>query len=496
MKKLFDKKNRFILLMAVLLLPLFFVNVKSSHDWGGDFAMYIMQADNILHGIPQGETPYIYNPGNAVLGPPAYPVGFPLLLSPVYALAGNSIFAFTIWVTAFLFGAGMIMTFVLRRYFKDIVVLFLVLMVVYNPWTLSMKMEIMSEFAFTFLLLLSFYLFERYSKGPFWAGIIIAIIGGLLMSVRAIGIVFPLAVLFWAVRKRFIEKDKTPMNNCVCGFLVSVGSILIYLLLNNLIFNVPQAEGGSYFGIWGEETIYATVVYNLAYYVEQFKYFFSPWGGSWNFLPLMLKAAILTFTILGLIKAIFRRWELMEMIVVFYIAVLLLYPYRHAGIRFLFPLMPFLMYYLVEGLKTVQLFPKISIAAKTWFLGSLVLVTYLNMIWFYIITADNINPGPQEEASIQAFEHIKNTTSDDAVFLFSKPRVLALYTERQCLANSKNDNDENISGLLKAYEIDYILVHQEISDEAIKRFINDHQEHLKEEYRNTKFILYKNLSGL
>ena len=154
------------------------------------------------------------------------------------------------------------------------------------------------------------------------------------------------------------------------------------------------------------------------------------------------------------------------------------------------------MYYLVEGLKTVQLFPKISIAAKTWFLGSLVLATYLNMIWFYIITADNINPGPQEEASIQAFEHIKNTTSDDAVFLFSKPRVLALYAERQCLANSKNDNDENISILLEAYEIDYILVHQEVSDEAIKRFIKNHQEHLKEEYINTKFMLYKNLSGL
>ncbi|MCK5338558.1 MAG: hypothetical protein KAJ50_07095, partial [Bacteroidales bacterium] len=184
---MYNRRSRFIWLMAVMMLPLFFINVRSSHDWGGDFAMYIMQAENIVNGVSQSETAYIYEPDNPVLGPPAYPIGFPLLLSPVYALAGNSVFAFTLWITAFLMGIGMIMAVFLRRYFSDLIVFFLVMIVIYNPWTLSMKLEIMSEFPFTFLLLLCLFLFEKYGKGPFWMGIIIAILGGLLMSVRAIG---------------------------------------------------------------------------------------------------------------------------------------------------------------------------------------------------------------------------------------------------------------------------------------------------------------------
>ena len=137
-------------LMAIMMLPLFFINVRTSHDWGGDFAMYIMQAENIVKGIPQSETAYMYNPDNAVLGPPAYPIGFPILLSPVYAIAGNSIFAITLWITAFLFGIGMMMALYLRRHFSDLVTFFMVMIVIYNPWTLSMKLEIMSEFPFTF----------------------------------------------------------------------------------------------------------------------------------------------------------------------------------------------------------------------------------------------------------------------------------------------------------------------------------------------------------
>jgi len=114
------------------------------------------------------------------------------------------------------------------------------------------------------------------------------------------------------------------MSKCVCGFLVGVGSILVYLLLNSFVFPVPQAEGGSYAGIWGEESLYYTLLFNLAYYTEQFKYFFSPWGGSWNFLPLILKAVVFTFTLLGMIRAFFRRLELIDMIVMLYFGVLLL----------------------------------------------------------------------------------------------------------------------------------------------------------------------------
>ncbi len=490
-KMLFSKQNRFVLFMAIMLLPLFFINVRDSHDWGGDFAMYIMQAENIVQGIPQSETPYIYNPDNAVLGPPAYPIGFPLILSPVYAIFGNSIFALTLWVTCFLFGLGLIMSVFSRRYFSDLITFFLVMILIYNPWTMNMKLEIMSEFPFAFLLLLVVWLFEKYSKGPFWAGIIIAILGGLLISVRVIGLVFPLAVLAFAIRKRFIEKDKTHVTKCVCGFFVSVGSVLVYLLLNNLIFAVPQAEGGSYAGIWGHEKLTATLLNNLAYYTEQFKFFFSPWGGSWNFLPLILKAVIFTFTLLGMMKSFFRRLELADMIVILYFGILLIYPYRHAGIRFLFPVLPFLLIYLVRGLETVSIYPNIKKTIKVLFLGSLVLLSYLNMFSYIIRTDHQVLQGPQEEASIDAFGYIIENTAEDAVVLFAKPRVLALYTGHQSLGNVKGSEPIEIANLIMKYDVGYVLVQDEISDAAIKDFIYRQDGLCEYSWSNDKFVLYR-----
>jgi len=487
----YNKRSRFIWLMAIMMLPLFFINVRTSHDWGGDFAMYIMQAENIVKGSPQSATAYIYNPDNPVLGPPAYPIGFPLLLSPVYALSGNSIFAFSLWITTFLAGIGLMMAAYLRKYFTDLVAFFLVMIIIYNPWTLGMKLEIMSEFPFTFLLVLCLLLFEKYAKGPFWMGIIIAGLGGLLMSVRAIGVVFPIAVLAWAIRKRFIEKDKTPMRNCVCGFLVGVGSIMVYLLLNNLIFAVPQAEGGSYAGIWGEENLYTTVLNNLAYYTEQFKYFFAPWGGTWNFLPLILKAAIFTFTLLGMIRSFFKRLELIDMIVILYFGVLLIYPYRNAGIRFLFPLMPFLTYYLAKGMETISIFPGIKNKVKVFFLGALVLVSYLYMFLYILETDHQTLEGPQEKNAVEAFEYINSNTNEDAVVLFAKPRVLALYAERKSLANHKDFTSKEIADMIFAYDVDYVLTHTDISDLAIHDFIRAQDYICEYLWSNEKFVLYR-----
>jgi hypothetical protein len=366
-----------------------------------------------------------------------------------------------------------------------------VLILVYNPWTLNLKLDVLSEIPFTFLLLLVVWLFEKYSKGPFWAGIIIAILGGLLVSVRLIGLVFPLAVLIFAIRKRFIEKDNTPFDKCVCGFLVSVGSILVYLLLNNIIFPIPQSVGGDYAGLWGHEKLYATVLYNLEYYALQFMVFFGPWGGSWNFLPTILKGIILTFTLLGMIKSFFKRLELMDMIVILYLGILLIYPYREAGIHFLFPVMPFLLIYLVRGLNLVRIYPGIGPKAKAWFLGGLVLVSYLNMFWYIIHNDHKTLPGPQEKASLEAFDYIRNNTEEHAVFIFAEPRVLALYTERRSLANAGDDNSTEIAQLIGSYKVSYILTQNEISDNAIKDFINGEDCLCERQWYNDKFVLYR-----
>ena len=78
-------------ILLLFLIPLFFINIKSSHDWGDDFAQYIHQAKNISEGISQNETGYIYNPDIAVLGPQAYPIGLPMILASFIESEGAAV---------------------------------------------------------------------------------------------------------------------------------------------------------------------------------------------------------------------------------------------------------------------------------------------------------------------------------------------------------------------------------------------------------------------
>ena len=490
-KDIISRKNIFILFMAILLLPLLFINVKNSHDWGGDFAMYIMQARNIVNGISQTEIPYIYNPENAVVGPPAYFIGFPLILSPVYAIFGNSIYAFTLCVSVFLFLVGLIMVMYLRQYFSNLIVFFLVLIVVYNPWTINMKMEIMSEFPFTFILLLLVYLFNKYPKKSLWLAMIVSVLMGFLISIRVIGIVFPIAVLLFTIYKIATGNRKKTISIYKYDLLIPFASILIFWLLNNLFFTVPQAKNGSYSDIWANGELFSTVLYNLGYYTEQFKYFFSPWGGDWNFLQLILKAIIFTFTIVGMLKQFTKKLELFDFIVVLYFGVLLTYPYHHSGIRFLFPIMPFLLIYLVKGLQSITIYESVNHTVKIVIMGSLVLVSYTTVLSHILRTQNQIIVGPQENTAIDAFKFINENTDANSVIMFAKPRVLALYTNRQSIADNNKSNTKETTKLIRKYDVDYILIQNELSRDAIKKYVGKQKNIVKVYWSNNKFKLYK-----
>jgi hypothetical protein len=83
----------------LLCLPLLFINIRNDIDWGDDNAHYLLQAKYIAQGTPQANSQYIFNPDCPVLGPPAYPIGLPLLLSGVYYFMGLNFHAFSLLFT-------------------------------------------------------------------------------------------------------------------------------------------------------------------------------------------------------------------------------------------------------------------------------------------------------------------------------------------------------------------------------------------------------------
>ena len=103
---------KFRLLLVLLLLPLFWIGISNSHDWGDDYAQYLLQSKNLTENRPQSTSfdrhkaksrQYLLQSKNLIENRPqtnsdlvfaegqlpyaiiAYPVGFPALLAPVYS---------------------------------------------------------------------------------------------------------------------------------------------------------------------------------------------------------------------------------------------------------------------------------------------------------------------------------------------------------------------------------------------------------------------------
>ncbi len=147
-------------LVILCLIPLFSINIKTSHDWGDDFAQYLHQAKNINEGVSQNETGYIFNE-NCFTGPQAYPVGFPLLLSPVIKMHGLDFYALNIYQTLFLALSCFLGFMIIRNYFSFFAAFFTSLIIAYNPVFLNFKTEIISDLPFTFFSMLCVFIMTK-----------------------------------------------------------------------------------------------------------------------------------------------------------------------------------------------------------------------------------------------------------------------------------------------------------------------------------------------
>ncbi len=433
-------------LVLVLCLPLFLINIRNDIDWGDDNANYIMQAKYIAQGIPQSETQYIFNSDYSVLGPPAYPMGFPLLLSGVYFYKGMNLHAFNYAITLALVFLCVLLFFYYKNDHSFISSLLLILIIAYNPWTLNFKSEIMSEIPFMVVLMLTILLYRKCKHIVSY--IIIGLLCGYLLSIRTIGIVLPLAILADISRNMLITYRKNGHLQLIetTRELLKIGIIFssclgLYYLLNHIIFKIPSNMINGYFFIFHFEHLDKVITDNLASYIENIKSFFNPKNDRLAFLPLITNAVAFSMILIGACKKFIKKIDFTDFFVLIYFIVLLIYPYKQSGFRFLFPLLPFLLNYAIVGLKSID--PGISIRRRfiALFLGLLVLIQYYYGINEILKVQDKIQEGPCSADSWIVFDYIKKNTPEDAVIAFIKPRALALFTGRKCISNNPKNAD-------------------------------------------------------
>jgi 4-amino-4-deoxy-L-arabinose transferase-like glycosyltransferase len=486
----FSKPRNVIITAVILFLPLLFLGTRTSHDWGDDFAQYIHQAGNIVKGIPQSETGFIYSQENYI-GPQAYPVGFPLLLAPVYAIAGNNMVAFTSFISLIYIALGLLMVLFYRRYFSWVTALVLAIIFLYNPQMIIFKREVMSDLPFTALLVLNFILYHKSKTGNLKHIILLAIVTGFMLAVRPAGIVFVAAIameqLIGVIRRKISVKN----------FAVYTGSfilipVLIYFIVNSFIYKIPS--GGSirdYLLFYYSGDFIRIIPLNFAHHLEVFRYLYVPETGAFKGFSLLLGSIVLAMTLLGFVKRMIKGAEATEWFFIFYVIMLLVFPNNFSAYRLMVPLGFIFLFYAAEGLKNIELLQRIPAGKKAVAIGVMVILLFLPGLISIARSGSNILEGPQQESSIEAFTYISKNIPAESVVVFAKPRALALYAGCNSLADPFTTDPTRIHEQVSEAGSTHLLIHNTLTGDPMQRYARVMQSRLTKLWENEKFVLYR-----
>jgi len=336
--------------LVLAALPLFFINIRPDQDWGDDFAMFIAHATNLVEGRPYAETGYVYDPSVTCFGPGVYPPGFPLLLAPVFALAGTSIVSAQYLITFCFFVSGLAAFVLFRSRTRAWIAASMVLVLWYHPWALAYKARILSDIPFAMWLLLTWN--ALHSKHPRVQACLWILLPMLVLT-RTVGWTVPMAMFAFALMHgpvhRFFRTIRMPAPPLYGKPLLWVGLILWTVACRVGVYALLDVQAaGSYADNLALSDPLGILLANLDEYLEQFFQFFPPIQ-SFDFPGRLLAAIALAFAVLGILGRI-RRLGCLELMLGIHMLILLAWPCPQ-GFRFLFPLVPFAFLYLLDGFR-------------------------------------------------------------------------------------------------------------------------------------------------
>lgn len=485
------KRNNLIVLLFLLFgaIALFFINMTGGHGWGGDFAQYICQARNFVEGIPQKDTGYILNRYN-MFAPQVYPVGFPLMLAPLYALFGNNTLAFQFLVTFFSAGIFILSWFFYKKETGIILAWLAAFLLVWHPWVLENKGEILSDIPFTFFLLLTIHVYLNAREIPkkYLTGFLL----GFTLLIRPVGVAFIIGLGINTLIQGFAAMRKGEFNtflrsDFLTNSVIAFTGLGIYLITNQVLVDIPYE--GSYFDIIDYYSWKPYVWENMVHYFTIFGDFFFPETN------VVLKYVFGFFLLISLITGLLQvnaRNRILVFIIIAHIIILISVPFRQ-GFRLLYPVMPFLIYFMVLGWNYISG----KAGKKPFLVPSLIAVVLISTFLpgdyeIYKTGEKRKGKGQMSAPDLEGLVYVKEHTPADARILFDKPRVMALYGERQSMKNGFSGIDLMHQNLIDK-EIDYILVHTWIlkANPQLKEYLEVRKENLNLIWQSDRYLLYE-----
>ncbi len=420
--------------------------LTKGHDWGDDFASYIMQAKSITELAPASfleanEITLRHLDMDKVGFPLSYPWGAPLLIAPFWALFGLDIQALKLpnLLCFVLFLITVIP--LLRGYHTTGHLIFLVAFFSCNPLILSELNTIGSDFPFLCASTLSLLLIEltiirgrRLITSAVDASLLGASVA-IAVTVRTNGwlLLLPLVVA-QLVAQGVIPRREAPASGPLsrtqlCLPYVWCGGILV---LWNLIFPVSLSRFSA-IPAW----TFGKLAQNLAaYYLLPLQLLYA------TPLPWFFYLSFIAFGVIGAVTSC-RKTPQFAIYTGASLGLYILWPF-YQGIRFILPILPFLLHFVLEGIRTTG--DQLPEARRRVFNGVVGMCGALSILFPLATSASKIAKnlhhhraapqGPYSPDAEEMFAFISSHTKPDDKIIFSKPRLMRLRTGRRSFERS------------------------------------------------------------
>lgn len=407
-------------LLAVLVLPLLFICVRDTHDWGDDFAQYIVQARDLSHdGVIMPDRAVLNWPAH---GPAPKGIGFSILLMPLRAMFGVQVGPYLVLNVLVVMISAVFLFTHLRAAHAPVVALIGALLFAYDRHVLQACTEIMPDLPLTLCVVLLMVLIHRPGQRRWWWMVVIAVFAVLLKSAGWLLWLVLCTELVRSCWKRDAQRPSMPVVFCGVLLPLAVGVVVPMLLSRSM-----ASSGFWYAELFDVGELLHRMITNALIYARQVVHYFEQELPMW--MNRLLVPLVLATALAGFIRRMAQRFGGIELLVVLWVLMLLVYPDTNSAARFMLPLLPVALVCLVEGSAWVAERMKLPRVAVPVLLGAFLLAHALSVRWFaqHYGTAAM---GPYAPAAQEAFDAVRRIVPADARVASTRPWAVHLFTGR------------------------------------------------------------------
>jgi len=431
------------------LLILFFfqlVFIDNYHNWGDDFSLYLHQAKSLVEG--SSSELHLINLDmmkHGKIGPALYPMGFPLLISPLQKL-GCDLYFFKVVEIIFYILSLIILQKIYSKYLSEVESITLSLFYGIQKFYFFHTNNILSDIPAVFFALVVLYLylnFDSASKNRFLF-ILKYILASLFLMCTRTNYLF----LFFG----FILIDSTKLfshnrNNKI--LYLNLAILFSFIILNTFVLvSDGKLESHEIKKLFYHPADLLSIFHsNINYYIKLISY--DTLKSKHNITNLFVLFLVLLYVLYKKINSfegfkyllVYLRSEMVTLLILNFsvLSIYLIWPYTQ-GHRFVFFNLAFVPFFSYKFLKKILLKKYFEIFCKSIALSSLVL-------WFFSFTFHQKQKNlliykdiPNSSNFNKCMNFIKTHTFPTDVILCNKPRVLHYFGDRRSYVIYNNIN--------------------------------------------------------